>query len=91
MIFPPLRPPISIWAPSGQNGGVVFPLYTGSGSFDANNPISGAVKLTDGNIFALLAGKYYINVHTTNAPSGEIRGQIGPQEARAHYECEALR
>ncbi len=70
---------------AGANGAVVFPLYTGGGSFDVNNPISGALALTDDNIFALLQSKYYVNVHTTTVPSGEIRGQIGQEEAAAHY------
>jgi len=69
----------------GQNGSVIFPLYTGSGDFDEDNPISGMLDLTDENIFDLLSGDYYINVHTTENPPGEIRGQIVPYAPAAHY------
>ena len=31
----------------GQNGGVVFTLYNGSGVFDPDNPISGTLTLTN--------------------------------------------
>ena len=72
-------------SPVGQSGGVVFPLYTGSGDFDEDNPVSGALSLTDENIFDLLAGNYYVNVHTTENPSGEIRGQIEPLNPASHY------
>ncbi len=72
---------------AGVSGGVVFPLYTGSGTFDADNPISGMLSLTDANIFDLLAGNYYVNVHTTANPSGEIRGQIGQKSPFANYQA----
>jgi len=39
---------------------------------------SGTV-LTDDQIAKLRAGTYYLNVHTTGAPSGEIRGQLTQQ------------
>lgn len=62
----------------GVNGPVVFPLFNGTGLFDANNPISGTLTLTPTQVTKLTAGEYYINVHTTDVPSGEIRGQIEP-------------
>ncbi|MEZ4617296.1 MAG: CHRD domain-containing protein [Caldilineaceae bacterium] len=62
----------------GVSGGVVFPLFTGGGAFDPNHPISGTLTLSATQISKLLAGDYYINVHTTDVPSGEIRGQIQP-------------
>ncbi len=63
--------------PLGQNGPVVHGLYNGSGPFDAANPISGVITLTAKGMVDLLTGYYYVNVHTTANPSGEIRGQIG--------------
>lgn len=63
--------------PVGVNGGVVFPLFTGGGTFDPDNPIGGGVNLGAAHLVDLLTGYYYVNVHTTDHPSGEIRGQIG--------------
>lgn len=64
-------------APMGENGSSVFTLYDGTGDFDPSNPVSGNVELSSDNVLDLLAGNYYINVHTTDNPSGEIRGQLG--------------
>jgi hypothetical protein len=36
----------------------------------------GPTTLTADQVKDLLAGKYYVNVHTTKNPGGEIRGQI---------------
>ena len=67
-------------APVGNNGPVVFPLYPTTRVFDPENPISGAVMLTPENKADLLAGNYYVNVHTTANAGGEIRGQIYPAQ-----------
>jgi hypothetical protein len=64
-------------APVGVNGPVVFPLYTGGGAFDPNNPIGGGVTLGAEHLVDLLTEYYYVNVHTSDYPGGEIRGQIG--------------
>ncbi len=69
----------------GVNGGIVFTLFDGTGTFDPDNPISGSVTLTDENALDLVGGDYYVNVHTSHAPSGEIRGQLGPFDAPDHY------
>lgn len=46
-----------------------------------NGPLSKGVlsigDLSDGFVDALRNGELYVNVHTTEVPSGEIRGQIG--------------
>lgn len=65
-------------APVGNNGPVVFTLYDGTGTFDPETPISGMVMLDDAQKASLLAGDFYVNVHTTAHGSGEIRGQIWP-------------
>ena len=57
-------------AMAGENAGVVVPLA---------NPASGAestATLTDAQAADMLAGKWYINVHTAANPGGEIRGQL---------------
>lgn len=60
----------------GVNGPVVVTLYGGTGDFDPDNPISGSAMLTPEQVDTLLAGNYYVNVHTTTYPAGEIRGQM---------------
>jgi hypothetical protein len=65
--------------PSGQNGPVLFPLFSGSGMFDPDHPVGSGVMLNAENLVDLLTGYYYVNVHTTDNPAGEIRGQIGRQ------------
>lgn len=50
---------------------VGFPLIA-SGSYSGSLYIDG-VKFREEN---LLAGRYYINIHTATNPGGEIRGQI---------------
>jgi len=48
------------------------------GSFSTNGMLAGSVTLTPQVKAEILAGKAYVNVHTTNYPGGEIRGQIAP-------------
>ena len=58
-------------AAAGVNAGVVVPL--------GNNPISplgGSATLTDAQAAQLQAGLWYVNVHTSAHPKGEIRGQM---------------
>ena len=52
-------------------GPVIVPLCT-----PCSSPVSGAATLTADQLKDLLAGKYYVNVHTVKNPGGEIRGQI---------------
>ncbi len=73
---------IHIGAP-GVPGPPVITLYDGTGDFDQDNPISGDDMLTDEQIEELLAGNYYVNVHTAANPAGEIRGQIYPAQTWA--------
>ena len=60
-------------AMAGANAGVVVPL-TG----DMASPMKGKSILTAAQAADLLAGKWYMNVHTTANPGGEIRGQVNP-------------
>jgi CHRD domain/PEP-CTERM motif len=62
-------------APVGVDAPVLFP-FTG-----VPNAISGTIPtqvftLTTTQIGQLEAGLFYVNVHTTNFPNGEIRGQL---------------
>lgn len=72
-------------APAGSNGPIIVPLFSGVGTFDAANPISGTAPVNTPLVFNLLAGKYYVNVHTSHVPSGEIRGQLEPYTAPATW------
>jgi hypothetical protein len=58
-------------AEAGRNGAVAFPI-TGAdkGSFE------GSATLTDTQAEDLMAGKWYVNIHTTTYKAGEIRGQV---------------
>jgi hypothetical protein len=40
------------------------------------SPITGTATLTDAQAADLMAGKWYVNVHTAANKGGEIRGQI---------------
>lgn len=61
---------------AGTNGGVAIGLSQDPGDVAhwsaVDAPIS-AAQLT-----ALIAGRYYINIHTPANPGGEIRGQVAP-------------
>ncbi len=40
------------------------------------SPFRGTAQLTDEQAAQLLAGQWYINIHTAAQPDGEIRGQV---------------
>jgi hypothetical protein len=62
-------------AAAGENAGVAVPIQVG-----VKSPDNGAVTLSSAQVDDLMAGKWYVNVHTAANPNGEIRGQvmIGP-------------
>jgi hypothetical protein len=41
--------------------------------------IEGRQQLNDQQIADLMAGRYYINIHTAANPNGEVRGQVMPR------------
>ena len=41
-----------------------------------HGPAEGSATLTDAQAADLMAGKYYVNIHTAANPGGEIRGQV---------------
>ena len=58
-------------AMAGENAGVILPL---SGALAS--PMTGAATLTAEQAADLIAGKWYVNLHTAANPNGEIRGQL---------------
>jgi hypothetical protein len=57
-------------AAPGENADVAVPI-PGTAS-----PLEGSADLTDAQAADLMAGKWYVNVHTAANPKGEIRGQV---------------
>ena len=63
-------------APRGANAGVQVDILDDS-MFDVGpNSSSGSLVLTDTQAADLLAGLWYINIHSSRDPGGEIRGQV---------------
>lgn len=58
-------------AAPGTNAGVALG-FTGS----VESPIQGSATLTAAQVADLLAGKWYVNLHTPANPGGEVRGQV---------------
>ncbi|WP_426441765.1 CHRD domain-containing protein [Bradyrhizobium genosp. P] len=58
-------------AEPGKNAGVAVAIPNAGTS-----PVDGSATLTDAQAADLLAGKYYVNVHTAANPGGEIRGEV---------------
>ena len=54
----------------GKNGGVAVPISPNT------SPFEGSATLTDAQAAELMAGKWYVNVHTDANKGGEIRGQV---------------
>lgn len=60
-------------AMAGQNAAPVVPFQ---GSYES--PIQGQATLTEAQAADLLAGKWYVNLHTAKNPGGELRAQVAP-------------
>jgi hypothetical protein len=58
-------------AAAGANAGVAVAIPNATSS-----PVEGSATLTEAQAADLMAGKYYINIHTAANPGGEIRGQV---------------
>ena len=55
---------------TGKNGAVAVPIVPNT------SPFEGSATLTDAQTAELLAGRWYVNVHTEANKGGEIRGQV---------------
>lgn len=55
----------------GANAGVAVPFKAPVAS-----PIEGEATITSEQATEMLAGRWYVNVHTAQHPGGEIRGQV---------------
>lgn len=58
-------------AAPGTNAGVVIPFMTG-----LSGTITGQTNLTSAQAADLASGRWYVNIHTSAFPNGEIRGQL---------------
>jgi hypothetical protein len=58
----------------GSNAGIVLDLA--HNMFPVVGPLKGSATLSDAQAADLMAGKWYVNIHTQNNPNGEIRGQL---------------
>jgi hypothetical protein len=85
-------------APTGSNGPVIIGLdgmalsggrpswallSPGITSFSSGGPLAAPFAFPAGEVSNLLAGNTYINIHSTQFPGGEIRGQLVPTPATA--------
>lgn len=61
-------------AEAGKNAGVALGINNAGES-----PVQGSAVLTAEQAADLLAGKWYVNVHTAANPGGEVRGQVTPE------------
>jgi hypothetical protein len=57
-------------AAPGKNAGVAVPIKP------STSPFTGSATLTDNQAADLMAGSWYVNVHTASSPGGEVRGQL---------------
>ncbi|MBI1924117.1 CHRD domain-containing protein [Candidatus Poribacteria bacterium] len=60
-------------APAGVNAGIQVDIGAISG---LNSPMIGSAIISNAQATDLLAGLWYINIHTALFPGGEIRGQV---------------
>lgn len=63
-------------AAAGKNGPVA--IWISKKGAKVPDPIKGSAKLSAAEAKQMMAGDWYINVHTKKHPAGEIRGQVKP-------------
>ena len=57
-------------AEPGKNAGVALPITP------ATSPLHGSATLTDAQASDLMAGSWYVNIHSDANKGGELRGQL---------------
>jgi hypothetical protein len=62
-------------APIGMNAAIIIPFATIGGT---SGTITGSGTITATQLSQMRQHLAYVNVHSTNFPGGEIRGQLGP-------------
>ncbi len=65
----------------GQNAGIQVFLSDGNPPEPATGTLAGSTTISDSQEADVLAGLWYVNIHTARNPSGEIRGQVVPAPA----------
>ena len=60
-------------APATANAGILLPIPAPNATA---GEAAGSAVVTEQQVADILAGRWYINVHTPNYPAGEIRGQV---------------
>ena len=64
----------------GVSGPIVIPINPGSDPYSGNtsfrSPLSGNTALTADQEAELLNGNWYLNIHSSTFPDGEIRAQV---------------
>lgn len=59
-------------ATTAGNASILLPITQGGGE----SPLTGFGQLTAEQMADVIAGRWYINLHTSTYPGGEIRGQV---------------
>lgn len=62
---------------AGENGPIIFNLVVAPSDDNMSGTLSLSANLTQEQIDDFRNGRYYVNVHSEDFPSGEIRGQLG--------------
>jgi hypothetical protein len=65
----------------GVDGPIIVPIDPGSDPYSGNNPFASPLvgttdPITEAQEADLLAGNWYINIHSDQYPDGEIRAQL---------------
>jgi len=66
-------------APKGMRGPAIFDLVVSNATSGA---LSGEFELTPAQVRDLMAGRFYIQLHSEKAPEGNLWGWLLPQETR---------
>jgi hypothetical protein len=66
-------------AAAGANGPVT--VWLSNKGSPADSPIKGEATLTPEQAAQFTSGQWYVNVHTSAHPAGEIRGQVMPPKS----------